>query len=57
LVGTSRTPSQSSIAPPSRTPSQPSMRAPSRALSQTSLAGVETTPKHSSFVEVFLMFI
>lgn len=53
LVGTSRTPSQSSIVPPSRTASQSSMRAPSRTLSQTSLAGIDSTPKRSSFVEVF----
>lgn len=55
LIGTSRTSSQSSIALPSRTPSQPSMPAPSRTLSQTSLAGVDTTPKRSSFVEVFFI--
>lgn len=53
LVGTSRTPSQSSIALPSRTPSQSSIRAPSRTSSQTSLAGMDSTPKRSSFVEVF----
>ncbi|XP_025206308.1 dynactin subunit 1 isoform X2 [Melanaphis sacchari] len=51
LVGTSRTPSQSSIALPSRTSSQSSMPAPSRTLSQTSLAGIDSTPKRSSFVE------
>lgn len=51
LVGTSRTPSQSSIVLPSRTASQSSMRAPSRTLSQTSLAGIDSTPKRSSFVE------
>lgn len=54
LVGTSRTPSQSSIALTPRTSSQSSMPAPSRTLSQTSLAGVDSTPKRSSFVEVFL---
>lgn len=53
LVGSSRTPSQSSIGLPSRTPSQPSMRAPSRTLSQVSLADSDSTPKRSSFVEVF----
>lgn len=57
LVGTSRTPSQSAIALSSRTPSQPSMPAPSRTLSQTSLAGIDSTPKRSSFVEVFKSFI
>ncbi|XP_060880410.1 dynactin subunit 1 isoform X4 [Metopolophium dirhodum] len=51
LVGTSRTPSQSSIVLPSRTSSQSSMPAPSRTLSQTSLAGMDSTPKRSSFVE------
>jgi len=45
------------MVPPSRTPSQPSMRAPSRTLSQASLAGVEMTPKRSSFVEVFLKYL